>query len=391
MFGLIRGISGFSFRTFYSLAVGLALVAIAPRVVSAQPNFAFAISGFQGQCRAEMDARDQVEGGFGVLSIGIEFTAGHGAQASRFDGFRSYFEGPDSRRAPLTNASTIDLFVGQLRFNAHPDPDAEYDLEEDEDGTDHEQNSTGALHTPADNVCLQYLFAGGWPGAGGILDTNWPHFAKVDLDGQPAPGSYIDGLGSVNSHREGALSLNLVPSIPRRHPGSKYDPQTGWFYDGDEILGDISFYNAEILGKFVPPTADAFSLTGPVSWRPGRGHAGHSADGGKNGNLTRHGMYGPSFVFDGDIAAVHAGSVTNLKLQEFTIESLIRRASPFIASLDGHTEPGRFLWLMPHPGGEGSLVNWGLHITPVPEPGAAAILGSGLTVTCFCCLRRRPK
>jgi hypothetical protein len=279
----------------------------------------------------------------------------------------------------LTNSLRMDFFGCQSPLDALSDSSAELDLERNADGTDGEQNSAMALNSSPENNCPQYLFAGVWPRAGGILDTNWPPFPNVDLEGQPALGSCIEGFESAITHRDGASSFNQVPSTPRRRPGAKHDPQTGWFYDDDKIIDEA--YGVEPLCKFVSPPADALSPTGPVSWRLGQGHAAHSADGGKNSNLTRRG----SFLCDGDIAAMRAGNVSNLKPPEFTVESCVRRANPILASLDAHAESALISWRMSRPGG---LVS---RAPAAPEPGAAAILGIGLALTCVCRLRRRPK
>src|SRR5262249_46788704 len=70
---------------------------------------------------------------------------------------------------------------------------------------------------------------------------------------------------------------------------------------------------------------------GLVSWWPGEGDSS-DVIGGNNGTLTGQTSFGPgfvgqAFVLDGTGSGVTVGNPTNLQLQDFTIESWMKRGS----------------------------------------------------------------
>jgi hypothetical protein len=101
------------------------------------------------------------------------------------------------------------------------------------------------------------------------------------------------------------------------------------------LIGSILSSNAELVVEGVPCEPVP---SGIVSWWPAEGNA-DDIIGGYNGILSGSVSYGPgevgqAFVFSADQAVVQLGSPTNLYLQNFTIESWIKRSSTSVSSLD---------------------------------------------------------
>ncbi|MBE0544962.1 MAG: immunoglobulin domain-containing protein [Verrucomicrobia bacterium] len=95
------------------------------------------------------------------------------------------------------------------------------------------------------------------------------------------------------------------------------------------LAGTTASTVATLTVNPIPPCAPPAS--GLVSWWPGAGNA-LDIVGGNNGVLTGHTAYavgkvGQGFVFDGNTDAVVLGNPASLRLQTFTIEAWVRRAS----------------------------------------------------------------
>ena len=100
--------------------------------------------------------------------------------------------------------------------------------------------------------------------------------------------------------------------------------------------GNTSEFAACVLGGETGLCAPA--PAGLVSWWPGNGNAA-DITGGDNGTPTNNatfaaGKVGQAFRFDGSGDAVLVGNPTQLRLQSFTIDAWIKRASATVASLD---------------------------------------------------------
>ncbi|MCW5550792.1 MAG: immunoglobulin domain-containing protein [Verrucomicrobiae bacterium] len=95
------------------------------------------------------------------------------------------------------------------------------------------------------------------------------------------------------------------------------------------LVGTTTSTVATLTVNPIPPCTPPAS--GLVSWWPGAGNA-LDIVGGNNGVLTGHTAYavgkvGQGFVFDGNTDAVVVGNPASLRLQTFTIEAWVRRAS----------------------------------------------------------------
>jgi hypothetical protein len=102
--------------------------------------------------------------------------------------------------------------------------------------------------------------------------------------------------------------------------------------------GSLASSNATLTVHLPPPCATPPS--GLVSWWRAQGDATDQASG-NNGTTTGNVSFGPGrvgqcFVFDGRGAAVQLGNPANLQLQDFTIETWIKRGSTSVASFNGN-------------------------------------------------------
>jgi hypothetical protein len=95
-----------------------------------------------------------------------------------------------------------------------------------------------------------------------------------------------------------------------------------------------AIYNAGANGK----CTGCASVLAPISWWRSESNSIDSVDG-NNGALSAGVTYGPgqvgrSFKFDGSHDAVNVGISTNLQLQDFSIETWIKRTSASIVTFD---------------------------------------------------------
>ncbi|HXU75981.1 MAG TPA: LamG-like jellyroll fold domain-containing protein, partial [Methylomirabilota bacterium] len=104
----------------------------------------------------------------------------------------------------------------------------------------------------------------------------------------------------------------------------------------------VAIYAAGPSGKCVPipPSPCVAPPPGLVSWWAGQGNALDSADS-NNGSLSGNaafgeGRVGQAFTLDGNADAIVVGNPTNLQLQNFTIETWMRRANASISSFGSH-------------------------------------------------------
>jgi len=92
------------------------------------------------------------------------------------------------------------------------------------------------------------------------------------------------------------------------------------------------------LPIILPPSCDP-PPSGIVAWWPGQGNA-NDIIGGDNGTLVgaagyANGEVGQAFVFNGNMEVVTVGNPTNLQLQNFTIETWVKRASASVVTAPG--------------------------------------------------------
>jgi Concanavalin A-like lectin/glucanases superfamily/Immunoglobulin domain len=170
---------------------------------------------------------------------------------------------------------------------------------------------------------------------------------------------FICEVKSNNTYQiyvNGALENTVTDSHPLNSVENMYlmhDGAWGTYCHG--LLDDVRIYNRALSSNEVaqiyaventastvnPPASCDPPPSGLVSWWAAEGNALDQI-GGNNGTLVGNTIYGPGkvaqgFAFDGDGDGVQIGSATNLELQNFTIETWIKRASPSVVSFSSGT------------------------------------------------------
>ena len=313
-------------------------------LAAALHSFGDCIEAFPGLVswwRAEGNAIDTRATNNGTLLNGVSFSEGRVGQAFTFNGSNSYVEIPNSPGLVLTNELTIEFWVKRLRVDYAT---SEYILEKGGDWLYGAQNYAVALHNGEHNYALHFLFAGGWRGGGSIADTNWHHCAVVARNGDADPVLYIDGVSQALTYREGAAAINLFPSQLPLHLGAQLDPISGWFYYGNTVLDEISFYdralsaeeiqaifNAGAAGKCLPasPTKCVPASSNLVAWWRGQGNVINAVDSSSSSNSGTSfapGQVGDGFLFNGTNSFIEVPDSPGLRLtNELTIECWVRR------------------------------------------------------------------
>ena len=139
----------------------------------------------------------------------------------------------------------------------------------------------------------------------------------------------------------GATGTTLVLSNVQPSQAGNYSVRV------TNLFGSVISSNALLTVEPVP-TNCAPPAPGLISWWKGEGNASDLVDG-NNGTLHGNttfgaGRVGQAFVFDGASDGVSIGNPTNLRLQNFTIETWVRRSHPTLASLAGDGSGAIFSW-----------------------------------------------
>ncbi|MEI9866433.1 MAG: LamG-like jellyroll fold domain-containing protein [Limisphaerales bacterium] len=179
----------------------------------------------------------------------------------------------------------------------------------------------------------------------------WTHVAAT-LDGSSGTMSiYTNGVLAVQTNTTIRPFANLTGNSPGIGIGNVNDGGNNFPFYGD--IDEISLYNRALaaneiqaiynagsMGKCVPTIYDCVAPpAGLVSWWQGEGNA-HDLIGNNNGTLAgnagyTNGKVGQAFVSDGIGDCVTVGNPTNLQLQNFTIETWVKRSSSSIVSYGG--------------------------------------------------------
>jgi hypothetical protein len=176
----------------------------------------------------------------------------------------------------------------------------------------------------------------------GITDTNWHHVAVTKTGSSVM--FFVDGTAYPASPYNRTFEFNTPAAI-----GMRGDSFWNSFYGAiDEMsiynraLGTNeikAIYNAGVAGKcdlpVVPSCTEAPS--GLVSWWAGESNVLDRV-GRNNGTLMgaasyTNGMVGRGFGFQTNLSAIRVGAATNLQLQNFTVETWIKRSSTGFTSL----------------------------------------------------------
>ena len=205
----------------------------------------------------------------------------------------------------------------------------------------------GSLYANIGSIFGPYHFG---TAGGAIAAGQWTHVALTFDQPSGVAQLFVNGtnLATLNMGDitpETALPLNLG----YRPAGSPVTENAGYHFVGkmDEVSiysralpnAEIqAIYNAGIAGKCPPSTGCVPGPAGLVSWWRGELNALDQA-GTNNGTLAGNATYGEGrvgqgFVLDGVGDGILCGNPTNLQLQDFTIETWIKRSSTVVASFD---------------------------------------------------------
>ena len=309
-------------------------------VPTTPPSCTPAPSGLAGWWRAEGNAIDAIDGLNGALSNGVTFANGKVGQAFSLDGVNDFVQVGARPELVLSNALTIEAWIYPTGPGSGPsgggiiiNKEGEYELERLSDGT---------IRWAIASTSPVWV----WTATPLVAPLNtWTHVALVYGNGVTS----VYGNGTLVQTNNGPAVLgDIYPTLNDFRIGARQEA-TGEYFKGliDEVAvyqraltaSEITtIYAAGSAGKCVPtpPPSCVTAPAGLVSWWRGEQNALDSADG-NNGTLVGNTAYGPGrvgtgIVFDGSGDLVSVGNPVNLRLQDFTIETWVKRSSPTVVS-----------------------------------------------------------
>jgi hypothetical protein len=310
---------------------------------------------------AEGNPNDRIGTNNGVLIDGVTFGPGRVGQGFHLNGAGSYIRIPPSPSLNLVNEFTLELWYKPEGTNAGA-----------KGLIAKRNNESGPLNYAISTIPGTYVDV--FYNDPTVIDTDDPGgtFELSRYQPGPPPGdfhhvaatyrqittnsveikTFIDGalvrtrvlLGNLNRAVSDA-PVTIGASV--EYPGFEYFQGT---------IDEVSLYNRALstneiraiylaAGGKCPVTPPPPCVDPPpalVSWWAGQGNpldAGGNNHGTLAGNVTYEpGRVGQAFVLDGSADAVVVGNPTNLQLQDFTIETWMRRADPSIVSLGSHAD-----------------------------------------------------
>jgi len=302
-------------------------------------------SGLVSWWRGEGDALDSAGSNNGALMNGATFAAGKVGQGFSLNGVNQFVQIPTSSSLNLTNEFTLEFWYQDQgtatwyaliakRTTASP--------------------SNFGIHVNLGGAQGVELFfydqtLGGFSAsdylpvpASGVFHHLAATFKQVDSSHVELK-TFIDGLLVKTTVVSGNLAntLNAAPVTI----GAEMGYTMANFFKG--VIDEVSLYNRALSASEIqsiyaagsagkcaptPPPTCVTPPLGLVSWWKGESNALDSADSNQGtlvGNATYGaGRVGQGFVFDGNGDGVNVGNPANLQLQNFTIESWIKRAHP---------------------------------------------------------------
>ena len=328
-------------------------------------------SGIVGWWPAEGNASDVIGTNAGVLIGGMSFSPGEVGRAFNFNNTNAYVSVPGSASLDVGsgNGFTLEAWINPT------DVSTTYPLFEWNNPTwwgVHFHISPGQPTTgSAGPAGPGQLYANivddnnNWHqmgSAAGAVATNVFQHVALTYDKTSGLGTiYCNGqivsqatLGSFTPLTAATYNLNLGR---REAPNDTIISYSGLMdepaiYNRALTAAEIqAIYNAGSAGKCAPAAITNNCVPPPaglVSWWPGAGNANDVASGNSgtwtgSGNLNVYapGVVGQAMVFDGTHRdRIDLGNPANLQLQNFTIESWVKRASATIVSLDENFADG---------------------------------------------------
>ncbi len=306
-------------------------------------------SGLVSWWKAENNALDSVGTNNGTLTGGITFTNGKVGQTFNLDGVDDHVVVADAPSLnfgpgqdfsieawiqPQVSSTSFDVMTIVDKRNA-PNTSQGIGYEVAVIGGRLECRISDSIDDPGTSF-----------GAAGpdLRDGLFHHVAVTIVRNSTTGGHYyVDGVEvlTFNPTVEPGNLSNDQPLRIGKHP----TPSVSAFFKGkiDEVsiynralsTNDVqAIYNAGSAGKCAPPPPPPCVTppSGLVSWWRGQNNAMDQISG-NNGTNVGNAAFGPGrvgqgFVFDGNGDGVDIGNPANLQLQNFTIETWIKRASP---------------------------------------------------------------
>jgi hypothetical protein len=272
-------------------------------------------------------------GNNGTPFNGVSYISSPLGSAASFDGNSQYISLPNS--ISINEDFTATFWVNTSDYNPNGYPYGDFLISRD-------------IYGPASdwNICLgngrkiQFVTADSSLVIDNDLKSNtWVQVACVADSVSQVKKVFVNGQEVASTSWIPNTFINN--SIPIFLGASTVDTGGHAFLTGE--MADLRIYNRalstnEVAQLFAFESASNSTLppSGLVSWWPGEGNA-YDIVSGNNGSLIGNTSYangevGQAFTMDGSGEMVTVGNPTNLQLQNFTIESWIKRASPSIVS-----------------------------------------------------------
>lgn len=291
------------------------------------------------------NANDLVGGNHGSFNNGAAFGVGEVGQGFRFNGGSNNVRIPAAPSLDVgkSNGLTIEAWISPADLGQYPvvewAPGGVY-------GPLVWINvlSPGSVYADLfDSNGNEHLFQS----AAGVIAANVFQHLAVTYDKASGMGRiFVNGVLVTESNLGSFTPLTSSDLyIGYRPAGAPFGPAP---FNGiiDEVslysralsLAEVqAIYNAGSAGK-CPPASCTPAPSGMVSWWRGEANALDQA-GTNNGTIAGNTTYvsgrvSQAFVFDGSADAISVGNPPSLQLQDFTIETWIKRASTTVASFD---------------------------------------------------------
>lgn len=305
-------------------------------------------AGLVSWWRAEGDVLDSMGNAPGALLGGAGFAEGRVGQAFNVNGDQGKLvQIPDAPVLNLTNTLTFEAWIN---VTAHSANDAVLVVGKDAPAGVR-QYMIGLVNVGSKWVFRAHLgLTSGFmvmDGTAAVLPGNWYHVALTYDGGQFR--SFVNGALDASMNATGAIVTSTSPLLIG---GFGTGP---WNFNGrvdevslyDRALGQSeiqAIMNAGGAGKCSgtnPPSASCTAApAGVISWWRGEGDAADSVAL-NHGTLAGDahigaGRIGQGFVFDGDRDGLAVGTAANLQLQDFSVETWIKRSSDSVISFNGN-------------------------------------------------------
>jgi hypothetical protein len=310
------------YSVMISNSVGVLLSSNATLTVNPLPSCLTPASGLISWWRGEGNTSDSIGINNGVISGNATYGAGRVGQGFAFDGSGDGVVVGNPAALRLQNF-TIETWVRRASTST-----VSFGVFGNGVIFGYGQSGYGLYLSPAGQPALSKVNVDSVTSSQSITDTNFHHLA-VTKSGSSVV-FYIDGTAYPAAAYDPGFTFGTVAAIGAR--GDNLDNSFLGTIDDLAIYNRalsasevLAIYNSDVAGKCTPSCVSPPS--GLVSWWRGEGNANDSL-GANNGVLTgavtfASGEVGQAFNFDGVTGAIIVPAVTNVTLQDLTIEGWI--------------------------------------------------------------------